>query len=306
MTGDDYLKDSVFLIGGRQEAPMMNIYSIFHDQWRDSSPPKNCRPFLMNAIRIPTSNKIYVFGGDDNDRSWERYDVATDTWDLMEKITSGDKAHQMISTCYDGARYIYLVGGFELKVMKRGPVQFKEVANIDRFDTQDHTFETIGKLNQPVVAVHSFYHNNAIHVVAGEIKSGKFSRSIISFDPVTLEETTLVDNILSDHKGKSTSQVNAACFDGVDTLYYITDDWYFYQLSIETKVIKPLSKLPFDGKQTGFRSIAYKRYPTLENPEAFRIYHFRRKNYHWYSSIQNKWYTTLPIPFPKDGDPAIF
>eukprot|EP01133_Synstelium_polycarpum_P009787 gene9787-11432_t len=114
-----------------------------------------------------------------------------------------------ISACYDGQRYIYLIGG---QFRSKWSFSKSELTRVDRFDTKTNKFQ-----------------NN--------------DNSIATFNPETREYDLLVDDLLEG----TPDVIYAKCHDGDDLIYFVSNKGALYRYSLNdmTVAIKIHPVLPF-------------------------------------------------------------
>eukprot|EP01133_Synstelium_polycarpum_P016001 gene16001-19039_t len=296
-------KDNIYIIGGNPDAGcQMLIYSISKDKWTTGKSSKRKRERLSNAVHVPRSGHIYVFGGQTEfalDKAslvtYERYNVAEKEWDKVDTITtSKNHGDRFISTCYDGNRYIYLAGG--------GKTNGTYISRIDRFDTVTFQFTNIGRMAKERLPTSVFYHQNAIYLVAGQevirstsiysrfvgIRDPRFQLDIICLNAHTGQQTTVVDNLLPN----GTDYVLSSCFDGSEYVYYITNTAKFYKVSLASKIITPLASAPLESVY--FNHLLYVS-ETDQPGSPFKIYHFQNMLV-FYDSETGRWNQDLTKP----------
>ncbi|GAM25654.1 hypothetical protein SAMD00019534_088290 [Acytostelium subglobosum LB1] len=172
-----------------------------------------------------------------------------------------------ISVCYDGNKYIYLVGGH---------YEGGQLPRVDRYDIETHQYTRIGELPFGVCysTVHYNRNNDTIIVVGGE-KDGNDHDGALIFNVQTLatEVVNLKHFIRPDMSGYS-------CFDEKDGLYILTNN-QFNRYNLTTKRTDHLAMCPVKPDNT---PIIYDRSSTLY------IYLIAGKGQNYlYSILDDKW-----------------
>eukprot|EP01133_Synstelium_polycarpum_P001011 gene1011-1149_t len=182
-TGNKGMED-IYVIGGSLAPSDTLIYSVALNQWREGQTIGAPRPTLRNAVN--TKDRIYVFGGNVNSASsFDCYDIVRKLW-YIGRLAS--KAGTNISTCYDGKRYIYLVGGFTSD-------SFSEyLSRVDQFDTQTNKARSLGDPSYPITECTTFHHQGLIYIVGG-LNNAMPVNKIVTIDPQQqpLSTNTIID-----------------------------------------------------------------------------------------------------------------
>ncbi|GAM17161.1 hypothetical protein SAMD00019534_003360 [Acytostelium subglobosum LB1] len=178
---------------------------------------------------IYAKGSVYFFGGGVDQVRYGRYSISQRSWYLGTPII-GIEGGFDISTCYDGDKTIYLVGG------KHNPMgsERKYQNRIDAFDLQTQRFTSVGNIHCSLAKPFSFVHQNNVYIVGGYYTDYKETAQIITFDLKKLRSSVFVKDL-----NVEKDQIHSCCFDGKDTLYILADT--FFQLELSTKKRKYLA-----------------------------------------------------------------
>ncbi|GAM24722.1 hypothetical protein SAMD00019534_078970 [Acytostelium subglobosum LB1] len=150
-----------------------SIYALDTGEWTVLNDKHTTRDCIFRSVEYARS-KVYVFGSRGSPNTYSRYSLVDQKWlDDIEII--GVDGGESISTCYDGNKLIYLVGGCNDGNM---------LDRVDCFNIETEQFTNIGRLTSPVIDSHSIYHENKIFVIGGfvDAQSTVSLVDILSFD----------------------------------------------------------------------------------------------------------------------------
>ncbi|GAM24691.1 hypothetical protein SAMD00019534_078660 [Acytostelium subglobosum LB1] len=126
-----------------------------------------CTPrFGILRSVVYARDSVYVFGGHGSPNTYSRFSLIDQKWHNDLEIIGVDGGRN-ISTCFDGDKLIYLVGGFHNDMM---------LHRIDCFNIDTQQFSSVGRLSVPTRASHSFFRNNMIVIVGGNVDAEEMSR----------------------------------------------------------------------------------------------------------------------------------
>ncbi|GAM19781.1 hypothetical protein SAMD00019534_029560 [Acytostelium subglobosum LB1] len=164
------------------------------------------------------------------------------------------KGGAYISTCYDGGKYIYLIGGTD------------DTNRVDCLNIETQAFSNVGKLPVEMTSYPaSVYHDHIIYVLDA---TNLYMFNVISKNYI---------KITNEHLKKGPNY--SICFDGVDTLY-ILNSKVFFSWSISTKLSYQLSS----------PTTVYEYARIVYNPSNHNIIVLGGKNKNFsYSIKDNNW-----------------
>eukprot|EP01133_Synstelium_polycarpum_P017753 gene17753-21173_t len=223
----------IYFVGGRA-TPAVYIYNISANQWRAGPPTTINRPMLNNAVS--TGLSIYVFAGELTARCFETLDTLDkQVWRHGEDIET-KQGGRFVSTCYDGSRYIYLLGGYDGR---------SQLSRLDRFDTYTDTTVSLGDPKYAIQAAYTFLANggHTLYIMGG-CRTSAHMCQILTIDLHNIEAgpNILVDNIFG--TGSTTLYNVYGCFDQQEYVYMLSNQTQFVKVSIKTKEITTLSPYP--------------------------------------------------------------
>ncbi|EFA75858.1 hypothetical protein PPL_10430 [Heterostelium album PN500] len=220
-----------------------------------------------------TRDYIFIFGGSNKSNSYSRFNIATRQWDHSAPIQT-KLGGCGISTCYDGSRYIYLIGG----ATKTG-----RVTRIDSFDTETMEFEHVGAMEMPRSESLSFYLDGIIYIVGGCDLAGKEIKNMLAFNIASGECTTYIE-----HMGFR-ERIIASCFDGHDKVYILDKERNFYSVSIKTKSKEILNPPLAISNSSNKHSMIFCPKKFRQNSSEILFIGGKTHQNHFYSVDKNKW-----------------
>ncbi|GAM20119.1 hypothetical protein SAMD00019534_032940 [Acytostelium subglobosum LB1] len=215
-----------------------NSCKLYHSTLTNPLNIKEFKPrSYIEYATVYASNNVYVFGGTESPNTYSRLYLPELRWYNDLPITSIDGG-QSISTCYDGDRHIYLVGGI---------INGYRSNRVDRFNIVTQQFSHVGSLPTPLNSAGVFFHSGKLYVIGGYHTNDTQLGTILSFDVTTphCDIHTYGLNV-----GQSISHF----FDGKDIYLLSTNG--FFRVNLASKEVKGLTqpkstdyhKLFFDGK----------------------------------------------------------
>ncbi|GAM22475.1 hypothetical protein SAMD00019534_056500 [Acytostelium subglobosum LB1] len=203
---------------------------------------------------------IYQFGGDFTPTRYIRLSLADKS--CYDGKIVGVNGGYYISSCFDGDKYIYLVGGI---------MDYKRLNRVDRFNIDTHQFEHVCQLQTPLVNDKGGLHchkNNKLYMVNKLNDSGY---QVKTFDLLTHAQVFLLEVT------SNGSQYQNDCFDGIDNIYIKTSS-AFHRITLSSKQKTILAKCPASNNNL------------LYDPTLGRIFSIGGKNDNYQYSVQNdKW-----------------
>ncbi|GAM20136.1 hypothetical protein SAMD00019534_033110 [Acytostelium subglobosum LB1] len=163
-------------------------------------------------------DNVYLFGGKDASNSYSRFNLPEREWYQNTPFTEGTAGGNYLSACFDGHRYIYLVGGFSND-------QFTD--HIDRFDIYTQKFSPVSSLPAKVIASVVFFLDSKLYIVGGLYARDAQHQAIQVFDLATGQLSTHCDAL-------EISEYLSSCFDGTDLVYVLSKS-AFIRVSLATK-----------------------------------------------------------------------
>ncbi|GAM27753.1 hypothetical protein SAMD00019534_109290 [Acytostelium subglobosum LB1] len=200
--------------------------------------------FMRNGIQcssVYARDNIYVFGGDgpNIEDSYVWYSLVDQKWSIKNIVGPSVEGGSNISACFDGQRFIYLVGGTHKGYL---------LNRVDCFDVETGTFRHVGTLPYHFKSAVSFFQNGIIYIVGGYDKEDKNLGAIFTFNTLNLGSNKLFRQLPTyvDNKKKM-----SACFDGKDRVYLSSNGWFHYILLSSlggpfTLTSPPLTTFPSD------------------------------------------------------------
>ncbi|GAM24699.1 hypothetical protein SAMD00019534_078740, partial [Acytostelium subglobosum LB1] len=157
--GDDQLLDIVRRASqATQAVHVVTMYSLDTGEWTVIDDKCTPRERIFRSV-VYARDSVYVFGGTGSANTYSRFSLIDQKWHNDLEIIGVDGG-ESISTCYDGDKLIYLVGGFH---------NDKLLDRIDCFNIDTQQFSSVGRLNVPTRASHSFFDNKMIVVIGGNV-----------------------------------------------------------------------------------------------------------------------------------------
>ncbi|GAM24694.1 hypothetical protein SAMD00019534_078690 [Acytostelium subglobosum LB1] len=225
--GDDQLLDFVRRASQATQAVhtvtrplrMNHIFSFWKDscsmlsldtgEWTVINDKCTPRKRISRSVVYARGN-VYVFGGQGSPSTYSRFSLIDQKWNNDLEIIGVDGG-ESISTCYDGDKRIYLVGGFH---------NDKLLDRVDCFNIDTQQFSSVGRLSVPTRASHSFIHNNRIIVVGGHVDvEGNVSLTdILEYNIATKECVVSLEIDINPDEAID------ACYDGVDNVIIMGGD----------------------------------------------------------------------------------
>ncbi|GAM25873.1 hypothetical protein SAMD00019534_090480 [Acytostelium subglobosum LB1] len=169
---------------------------------------------------------IYSFGGLFLPNVYTRYSLAEKK--LYQSYIVGANGGFFISVCFDGEKYIYLVGGADLDNEQNIVLSFDRV---DRFNIETEQFQHVEQhLNfGPMAYSTTFFHNNLLYIVNGY--------DISSFNVQTRVHTKITTHEVKHH--------THSCYDGIDNVYTLSKS-QFTRYTLSTKRRSQLRRSPIN------------------------------------------------------------
>ncbi|EFA83582.1 hypothetical protein PPL_02648 [Heterostelium album PN500] len=167
-------------------------------------------PNTFNSV-VSVGEFIYVFGGNDSERTCHRLSVKTR--ELITEEMTGIKGGTYISVCYDGEDHIYLVCGFE---------NDKHIDRVDRYNIRTNKFETHGEIPLFSYLLVSFVYNGKLYSIQ------QYSRELVIYDIATKKSETHSSTHLFSHS-------MSACTDGNGNVYIHSSEKQFIRFNVTTK-----------------------------------------------------------------------
>ncbi|GAM25624.1 hypothetical protein SAMD00019534_087990 [Acytostelium subglobosum LB1] len=218
----------------------LSLFSLETQKWTTIKLDGEFNTQLSTALGsvVYARGNVYVFGG-----AYEEDDEGVETWtktycrfSLAEKrihhnpMTAMEGAF-LFATCYDGGKYIYIVGGCDVKE--------KNLDTVYRFDIDTGQFEAFGKIPFATSNASAHFHkdSNSIIIVSED-------KQVSSFSVITQATNVLFE--YSNFAGNCNCQIKSSCFDGQDNLYLLfIYDCTFIRYTMSTKEIVSLKKCPY-------------------------------------------------------------
>ncbi|GAM18213.1 hypothetical protein SAMD00019534_013880 [Acytostelium subglobosum LB1] len=178
-------------------------FSLFELETRIWTSDDNFKGSFNRLFRFVTCSvvyalgNIYVFGGGRNENNanpqvntWSRCSL-TERRIFSAPMKDVDCV-QHLSACYDGKKYIYIVGGQNIKE--------KDLKGVYRFDVETEQFERYGELSSRLsnASTHIDSYSNSIIIVGGDYKHcvktfnvlTRITDVLLMFDNIGLDSTT--------------------------------------------------------------------------------------------------------------------
>ncbi|GAM22473.1 hypothetical protein SAMD00019534_056480 [Acytostelium subglobosum LB1] len=172
---------------------------------------------------------IYQFGGHTSPKRYTRISLADNK--CHDANIVGVSGGSYISTCFDGDKYIYLVGGLG---------DIKRQKSVDRFNIDTLQFEHVGELLTPFTdGLH--HHNNKLYLVESMVDGNNVT--CIGYRIKTFDLLTRTNEILMEIK--CTEYIESACFDGIDNFFVKTNE--FHRVTLSSKLVTVLEQCPSFG-----------------------------------------------------------
>ncbi|GAM18952.1 hypothetical protein SAMD00019534_021270 [Acytostelium subglobosum LB1] len=204
------------------------ILDVAKNKWTKIEDDSTRRVQPLNSVVAAGSN-VYVFGGVDLD-TYGCLSLDDLKWQTPLPITTGEGGSG-ISTCFDGQKYIYLIGGSHNK---------NNLSRIDRFNVHSKKFRRVGDIGQGRVGSLSFFHKDQVYIVGGLRRQSDW-RSILAFNTKTLKVSTFMEDV------GFKDWIVGSCFDGTDLIYILDKAKNLFSISISTKHRKLLAVAPFQS-----------------------------------------------------------
>ncbi|GAM25415.1 hypothetical protein SAMD00019534_085900 [Acytostelium subglobosum LB1] len=211
-----------FLTIGRDGFSSFSRETLKWTQIKDM-PERPARQSYLTSVYV--RGNFYTFGSVVEPNVYTRYSLAEKK--LYRAEIAGVCGGVFISVCFDGDRYIYLVGGVDTDM---GNIKINAVYDrVDRFNIDTQQFEHVGKLSTPVMMANTFFHKGMVYVIYGAV--------IFSFDIQTLTTQVL-------RSTPTTITTIASCFDGNDNVYILSSEKFIrFTLSTKTEVQLTMSPI---------------------------------------------------------------
>ncbi|GAM26903.1 hypothetical protein SAMD00019534_100780 [Acytostelium subglobosum LB1] len=173
-----------------------------------------------------------MFGGSSSPLTYSRYSLADRQWYTADIV--GVIGGRSMSTCYDGDKYIYLMGGID---------NIKEWYSdrVDCYDIECQQFKHIGtlpyKLSNPSVAYNK---STQSIIVVGKMDSvGNRYQEVLSFNLNTLKTSVIIKDL-------KLNSMSVCAIDGHDGNVYVLNshDHTFKRYNLSTKRLTNLSTPP--------------------------------------------------------------
>ncbi|GAM20121.1 hypothetical protein SAMD00019534_032960 [Acytostelium subglobosum LB1] len=205
---------------------------------------------------------VYIFGGEESLNTYLRYSTIDLSYADLPMV--GINGVCNVSTCFDGDKHIYLVGGTTNGLLSDC---------INRFNIITQQFSHFGTLPSPCSSSFVFIHEGKLYVIGG-LKEKCHRKSILALDLNTLEWNTHTDELDLGTHGLS------SCFDGKD-IYVLTEN-KFIRVGLQSKEIKYLSPPPLD-----FKNNFNKLFFSLNHNEGLHLYLGNGKNWNYSRQLDN-------------------
>ncbi|GAM23206.1 hypothetical protein SAMD00019534_063810, partial [Acytostelium subglobosum LB1] len=203
---------------------------------------------------------VYMFGGPERQGTYTRYSL--DSKQVYEGAITTISGGRGISTCYDGDKTIYLVGGHDNNHTRMN--------RISSFNIETRHFAPVGTLPLAISLANTYFHNGSLIIVVGNNQVYSFT-----LDPPMSICTPLLTDINYSSSGSN-------CFDHDTNQLYIITNQSFIRYSLVDKKKTTLSKAPDHIHQQYGRRMIYHRSCGI-------IYLGGEGNNYQYSIPDDKW-----------------
>eukprot|EP01133_Synstelium_polycarpum_P009792 gene9792-11439_t len=254
----------VYLLGARSY-----IYTTQLNSWKllETSPFAN--QLSKNSV-VSACGNIYQFGGENDLNRFNIFQIQPDnnvkalnTYPLETGLTQ-------MSSCYDGQKYIYLVGGYSSAT---GACS----SSINRIEAPINQFQLLSNINMAAKNIYCSYikDTNSVLYWCGVDDAGNNIQSVNRYDIDTAACTQLftithsIDSILG------------SCFDGKEFIYILTPH-YLLKLSIKGSGAPNFLKPPPHALTVGPLSHIYSK-------GSHKLYHFASPNTMIYDIATDTW-----------------
>eukprot|EP01133_Synstelium_polycarpum_P009790 gene9790-11437_t len=168
--------------------------------------PQGCS-FDANNACVNTGSHIYQFCLAYDYNLVQRIDTTTQEGQIVEVNNLG---RNHISACYDGSRYIYLLGG-------------GTVDKVDRFDTTNSAVETFGQMPTAANNLYSHYcqDSQSIFYWCGYDYDGLLTHSVHRFNVADRSSQQLFTINFT------MSELVGSCYDHQEFFYFLTQQYLF-------------------------------------------------------------------------------
>ncbi|GAM24580.1 hypothetical protein SAMD00019534_077550 [Acytostelium subglobosum LB1] len=155
-------------------------------------------------------DSVYVFGGEGTPNTYSRFSLIDQKWHNDLEIIGVDGG-ESISTCYDGDKHIYLVGGFHNNML---------LDRVDCFNIDTQQFTSFGKMKNATRSSHTFIHGKLLFVVGGyvDIECTTSLANVWSFNLETKKRALFLKTNFKPE------EVLQTCYDGMHHAFIIGDE----------------------------------------------------------------------------------
>lgn len=188
---DEPVPGMIYIFGGRASKVLepehyletAECFDTFRKEWI-SLPPMSTKRVGAASV-VSRSGLVYIFGGyskhpDKPLASGECFNPRTGEWMPIAPMSRSRFGH----TAQEYEKYIFVVGGDSRRNL---------VTEIERYDTELDTWETVGLLPRPVAGGRILARDGKLYLVGGDIGSQplSFTDTIRVYDPVVNSWSTL-------------------------------------------------------------------------------------------------------------------
>ncbi|GAM24719.1 hypothetical protein SAMD00019534_078940 [Acytostelium subglobosum LB1] len=181
-----------------------SMLSLDTGEWTVIDDKCTPRERIFRSVVYARGN-VYVFGGEGSANTYSRFSLIDQKWHNDLEIIGVDGG-ESISTCYDGNKLIYLVGGFH---------NDKLLDRIDCFNIDTQQFSTVGRLTFGTRASHSIIYKNKI-IVSGGYVDVECEVSLTDILTFQLDKKICYQFLKTGFNGDMVTQ---SCYDGRDYLF---------------------------------------------------------------------------------------
>jgi N-acetylneuraminic acid mutarotase len=156
-------------------------YDPVANTWSTLAPMTTAGAIMASAVYYPTTNKIYVFGGEDaatgvNSNATRIYDIATNTWSAGAPMPD---VRSFMASGYNSANgKIYLVSGYNTGTVDSAQPDTWE------YDPVANTFTSKAMFPHPAGGMASGFINGVLYVAGGRDASNTVINLNWAYDPV--------------------------------------------------------------------------------------------------------------------------
>eukprot|EP01133_Synstelium_polycarpum_P007326 gene7326-8531_t len=256
----------IYVFGGQPNG--VSIYDIALNKWRNAG---HCYRSKSPSNALKHDKYIYLFGGAFLSHDYQRFDTTTQNWAPTLPITTQQGGGRCISTCFDGKRYMYLIGG------QRDERYY--MTRVDRFDVLTNSFSEMGYLDRGVSSAFTCVYGNNIYIIGGFSNCMRTVSNITMFNLTTLKQSTFME--VHFHIDL---RITSACFDNRDSIYFLVTNNRLYRASLSECNLHEITIVPFKAtcNETNMFHYAHQTEP--------RLYFFERSAGYYYSITSKTWH----------------